>query len=65
MLSRAHQDVKDQGRRQQPKTNRTPMFQEDRLGGSMSLTDKTEDELLRRKGNSNYKKPKWTLKRRN
>lgn len=27
----------------------------------MPLTDKTEDELLKSKGNSNYKKPKRVL----
>lgn len=49
------------GTKKQQKTNTTSIFQEERLARFFSLTNKSEDELLTRKGSSNYKKPNRVL----
>lgn len=43
--------------RKKQKAKRTPIFHE-RLARFMALTDKIEDELLKRQRNSDYEKPK-------
>lgn len=62
VLSKASWNLRGLGlqdRHQKQTTKWNSVFQEERLARFLSLTDETEDELSKRKGRSNYQKPKW------